>query len=125
MSMKQAAFIGNSGRFSPALWFQRCLFRGFHFGPTSLRSEAGDMAALLIGHGLQPALAADLAALASHLGHDLGHQRRTHGLGFLNGFQHYAPGVLDDIELRLSRAVWHTSRMGMKDRGCQPREFSN
>lgn len=103
------------------------LLSGFlHFSPARFSGLSSAPAPLFVGHRLKAAFAADLAALGSHLTHDLLDDGKLDGFSRFNGFQENAPGILDGIELLgVASPLWHTFRVARTAAGRQGLENSN
>jgi hypothetical protein len=84
------------------------LLRLLSFCPTRFSGFSGASASLFVGHGFKAALAANLAALASHVAHDLLNYRKFRRLSGFDGLQNNAAGVLDRIKFCISACpLWH------------------
>jgi hypothetical protein len=97
-----------------------------YFGPSRLSGLPSATAALFVGHGFKAALAADAAALRSHVPHNPLDDGKLHGFRHGAGFQGNAPGVLNGIKnFCFASPLWHTSSVPRKAEACQGARISN
>ena len=93
------------------------------FCPTRFSGLTCASFALLIGHGFESTLPADLTALSTHLAHDLLNDGKFHGLC---SFQEHALRVLNSVKFWSSAfPLWHTPKRCTYYRTRQEGAISN